>query len=407
MNREVVVSGIGLVTPCGWGTGESWQRLLAGTNCAVWLDELHDAHDARTRWAGMPVAGVSLREPFRLRRFALAAATEALQDAGLRIGEHVDPTRVGCVIGLSKSDLTAFHRWAAEDRSLHPCSGDAQVHDLLQAALFAHDPATHIAGRFGLQGAVLCPMAACATGLVSLIQGVQLIRSGVCDAVLAGSVDAPLAPALLGCYSRMQVMASAFTDPREAMRPFDSQRSGFLVGEGAGVMVLESADSARSRARQPVAKVLGCSLGSDPTGMTDIDTTGTLLARVMRDAVQRSALSLTDVDAVHVHGTATQQNDLCEARALQAVWRGHPVPPVSSIKGAIGHLLGGAGSVETAFAALSLRDQVIPPSINSQQVDAECRLDLSTLARPLSARRALKLSLGFGGHLAAIVLEQA
>jgi 3-oxoacyl-[acyl-carrier-protein] synthase II len=300
-------------------------------------------------------------------------------------------------MGVSKADLTAFSRWANGS----PRENDR---DIISAALQPNAPALQLTAQLGIKGPALCPMAACATGLVSIIRGVQMIRDGACEAVLAGSVDASLTPALLGCYRRMKVLASGFDDPRSAMRPFESDRCGFLAGEGAGVLLLESANLARSRNHQPLARVLGCALGNDPSGLTEIDVTGETLACVVRDALQRSQLSASDVDAVQVHGTATWQNDVCEARALRRIWGGEP-PPVISIKGAIGHLLGGAGSVETAFAALALRDRMIPPACNFSRADPDCRLDLSAEARSHALRSVLKLSLGFGGHLAAIVLQ--
>ncbi len=408
LNRDVVVTGVGLVTPLGWGTDETWDRLCAGECAARWLDELTDPADSRApRWAGMPVPGVSPRDPFRLRQFALAAGREALEHSRLDIGSDIDPSRVGCVLGVSKSDLTAFSCWASGMRDGHrmdDVTGEDEL-GLIHAALWPNDAATRLAGEFGIHGAVLCPMAACATGLVSIIRGIELIREGGCDAVLAGSVDASLTPSLLGCYSRLKVLASGFDEPISAMRPFGVRRNGFLVGEGAGVVLLESAELARSRRQQPIARVLACALANDSTGMTDIDTTGETLARVICDALQRSRLAPHDIDVVQVHGTATWQNDVCESRALRAVWKADSVPPVSSIKGAIGHLLGGAGSVEAALAVLTLRDQRIPPAVNAIEIDPDCGLDLSTQTRELPIRRILKLSLGFGGHLAAVVFE--
>jgi 3-oxoacyl-(acyl-carrier-protein) synthase len=269
-------------------------------------------------------------------------------------------------------------------------------------------PARSIAERFNLRGAALCPVAACATGLVSISRGAALIRQGQCDVVLAGSSDASLHPALLSSFRRLGVLAHTGDEPARACRPFDRTRSGFLVGEGAAILVLERASSALTRSVAPYAELLSAEMAADPAHLTRLDSDPASLVRLITDALARAGVTPDEIDYVGVHGTATRQNDLCETRALhQALGRSASGASCSSLKGAIGHLLGAAGSVESAATLLALRDGFVPPTANLREPDPECDLDFTPLdGRRRSLQTALKLSLGFGGHLAAAIFRK-
>ena len=269
--------------------------------------------------------------------------------------------------------------------------------------------ASEIAKVFDLGGPLLTPCAACATGLVSIIRGVELIRDRACDVVVAGSADSSLHPAYLAAYRRMGVLAPAGDDPASSCRPFDARRSGFAVGEGAAAIVLEDIDHARKRGATILAEVLGAGLTSDNDTLIDVDPAGRSLGRAIRDAVHRSHVRPEEIDAASLHGTATRLNDLCETNALKLALGDH-AHRVScfSLKGAIGHLMGAAGSVETATLIQAMQHQVVPPTMNLETPDPECDLDYTPgQARSRHIQTALKLSLGFGGTCAAIVLRRS
>jgi 3-oxoacyl-(acyl-carrier-protein) synthase len=264
-----------------------------------------------------------------------------------------------------------------------------------------------IAARYDLGGAAICPVAACATGLASVIRGVDLIRHGMCDTVLAGSSDASLTILVQSSFRRLRVLAHGFDDPRAACRPFDRRRCGFLIGEGAAVLLLEREDFALARGAVPYAVWLAGQTASDPAHLTRMDSDPQSLVRLIGEVLNEGDTAPDEIDYINLHGTATRHNDVCETLALkQALGNGAWRAGCSSLKGTIGHLLGAAGSVELAASLLAMRDNVVPPTANLTEPDTECDLDYTPLAaRQRRVETILKLSLGFGGHLAAAALR--
>jgi len=421
---RVVVTGIGLVTPFASGRESSWQRLVVGESATRLVEGFVGAPAA--------LAFDSAADP--VVELALRCAEEAVADAGMSFAV-CDLDRIGCVIGTSKPLLRtfdAFRRTGFQPVRPEPRGRKSEVGsrnsvegirsptsdlrppgltDGLEArptAFFPNEPALAVARRFRLAGPCLCPVAACATGLVSLQRGAELVREGVCDAVLAGSSDASLLPIVLGSFKRLGVLARDVDDPAAACRPFDRHRSGFVVGEGAAVFVLERLADAVARGARIYAEWLAGGLASDAASLTGLDATAEPLARLIGDVLRRGDVQQDEIDYVNLHGTATEQNDVYETRAVhRALGRAASRVRCSSIKGAIGHLLGAAGSVETAAVLLAMRDGVIPPTVNLRTADSNCDLDYTPLnAAHAPIRTALKLSLGFGGHLAAAVLRR-
>jgi 3-oxoacyl-[acyl-carrier-protein] synthase II len=270
------------------------------------------------------------------------------------------------------------------------------------------NPSLDVARCHDIEGPVLVPSAACATGLISLIRGVDLIRHGTCDAVLAGSVDWSLSLGYLAGYRRLGVLAKGEGDVARACRPFDRRRQGFVVGCGAAVLLFEEWNRARRRGAKPIAEWLSHAMAADASSMVDVDVTGATPARVIRDALRRSDVSPGEVDVVSLHGTGTRANDVCETRAVRmALGESAGAASCFSVKGSIGHLMGAAGSVETATLALALRDQIVPPTMNLDEPDPECDLDYTAnRSRNRAIRYGVKLSLGFGGACAAAVLRR-
>lgn len=383
--HQVVVTGVGMVTPFGVGRERSWSAICAGRSAVEWVDRRVARQTVSTRWAGASAPAEMLEATEPVVAMAVTAAEEAVAHAGL----SELPESSGCVLGTSKLGLRSFGRaWQQPDIESHDYWPNA-------AAL-------EVSARWKLRGPSLCPVAACATGLVSLIRGADLVRSGECDVVLAGSSDASLVPIVLGSFQRLGVMARGFETPAQACRPFDAERSGFVIGEGAAVFVLESRERAVARGASVLAEFVAAGMASDPSGMTQMDPDGASLTRLIRDVLQRSNTKPDEIDAINFHGTATRANDVAETRAVRAAFGASADRLVgSSQKGAIGHLLGAAGSVESVFAVLSLRDQIVPPTVNLQTADRDCDLDYAAnKSRPVALRNVLKLSLGFGGHVA-------
>lgn len=382
--RRVVVTGMGAVSPWG-GREATWQRLCAGDVGVRWLPDLG--------FAGAPASG-ALVAPEPTVSHALRAAEEAVADA---FGETANiPPGAGCVLGTSKGGLRSVSRFVAGDGAAWP-------------DVWPNAPAVAVAERWAVRGPVLCPVAACATGLACLIRGADLIRTGECDVVLAGSSDASLEPVLLASYRRMGVLSPATPETAaRACRPFDVTRAGFAVGEGAAVLVLENLETAQRRGARIYAEWLGDALAADPTHVTRLEADPASLTWSIRAALSRSGLRPSEIDAISFHGTATRQNDVCETRAVQAVFDSAARDVAGfSLKGALGHALGAAGSLETAMTLLALRDGIVPPTANLEKADAECHLDYTPgTARRQPLQTALKLSLGFGGHLAAAVLRR-
>ena len=405
---RVVVSGIGLITPLGADRESSWRGLVRGESAARWLTSGESmpsgtAAGALLRFAGAPFTSPRgpAASPEPAVDLALRAAAEAVADARLDLGD-VAPRRIGCVIGTSKGGLRSFARACQQRREDETVSAGDWV------SFLPNTPASVVAAALRVGGPVLCPIAACATGLVSLQRGVDLVRDGTCDVAVAGSTDASLTPAVLASFHRLGVLAKGFADPATACRPFDRDRSGFVVGEGAAVLVVERLEAARARGARPYAEWLGGGLVSDAAGLTGLDPDAAALTHLVRMTMDRSGVAPGELDYANLHGTATRSNDFCETRALRRVL-GVDADGLScsGLKGGIGHLLGAAGSVETAATLLALRDGVVPPTVNLVMPDPECDLDYtpgSPRRRPL--RTALKLSLGFGGHLAAAVVRR-
>lgn len=439
VQESVVITGIGLVTPLGVTRESTWSALLSGEKAGAALNpsQLGPAWmgiEPSPLWRGCPVPRTWQFEGEPLIGDVLVAAREALAHANLGMD---DPQRWGCVIGASKGGLhqavpvfaqqsvrqrrVLAHVLAGHGESVAPemCEGvllsplDAWSGLPAEAwmQIWPDAPATAIAREFNICGPVLAPAAACATGLVSLIRAAELVQSGVCDVVLCGSSDASLQPALLASYRRLGVTARGH-DPRTACKPFDRDRDGFLVGEGAAVLVVESRSHAQRRGATPLAEFVAGRTFSDGAGVAGLDESAEGLSRAIEGVCQAGGIRAREVDLINFHGTGTEQNDRTEFTALARVLAGQtPRGICCAFKGALGHLMGAAGSVEIALAVLSLRDQHAPPTANLRAVapDLESIQSLPFTGESSTRRQidtALKLSLGFGGPVAAVLLRR-
>jgi 3-oxoacyl-[acyl-carrier-protein] synthase II len=409
---EVWITGIGLMLPMGpegRARESAWAALRAGRGRAWPLAPPRDDHPGEPPHHGFPAPD---RERFGpdfdpAPRMMDHVAIEAAHDARILVaGAPVDRDRVAVLIGSSKGRTFELERLRAAHLGQTVSGPDRSG---LFDRFWPHGASSRVARLLRFRGPCTCPVAACATGLVAAIQGAQMIRQGTCDLALCGAVDASLTPFLLGAFRRMRALApvAAGEDPTRAIRPWDRDRRGFLVGEGAAVLVLERADHARARGATPHAAMAGGAIGSDAYHMVDQNPDPAGLAHLIGLALRDAHTDASEVDHVNVHGTATRSNDPLECRALRRALGPHADSvSCSANKAQIGHLLGAAGAAELAITAMAVRDQFAPPTMNLERPDPACDLDATPgvgRARPI--RAALKLSLGFGGHLAAAVLR--
>lgn len=420
MQPDVLVTGIGIVSPAGCGTEKTWSSLLAG-ELAVGPARQGDAvtspvggvdlEGCRTTFAGQirdftPPEGTEKYD--RVCQLAIAAAEEALTSAGLSTGQPaLDQAKIS--IGTSKGGILSFARIADHFLRNHPETtiNPSELSNLLMD-IPPDAPARRIADRFDVNGGIHSSVSACTTGAHAIIRAAQLIADGDADLVLCGAADASLHPLWFGAFERMGVLAAEHPSrgPAWACQPFDRNRDGFAIGEGAAVLILESSASVRRRHSQPIARMAGWAVGSDPTSLIQLDLEGTSLAHVIQQACGQAELIPSQIACIHAHGTATQSNDLIEIRAIrQVLGKSADQVPVVSVKGNIGHLLGAASAVETALAILTCRDRISPG--NATLLDPDPKLGqayLPTKTVKIAAGAVLKTSLGFGGHLAAILI---
>lgn len=423
--NRVLITGIGVVSPLG-NREEFWQRLTAGETATR---RLTPPENDRQFWpadsAGAPAIASRelystlleqsrdeliplLSEP--VIAHALAATIEAVADADLAADRNgrlsTEASQVGCVIGTSKGGVHTWHQ--AQFASRNPTSGHvAPADDLWWSMMSPSGAAAAVSSLLGTGGPLLTPVAACATGLLSIVRGAELIGSGQCDVVIAGSSDASLSPAIVASFRKLGVLTRQHDDPASAIRPFDRHRDGFLVGEGAGVFVLESEAHARRRQAKVYAEYLAGGSVADTFAMTKLSDDPEALCWLITDVLRRSRLNPDDIDYLSLHGTSTRMNDVCEMRAVNRAFETvrHELSG-SSIKGAIGHLLGAAGSVEFAAMLLTMRDGRLPPTANLHDPEDEFEINLvPKISQQRDVDHAMKLSLGFGGHLVAAAVR--
>ena len=420
MNRpacRIAVTGLGVVTPHADSVAGSWTAWREGVRAGRFVSTPDIGFERVVRdesngvWPGAPAYGLVRSSLDRCAddpvvELALRATSEAVANAQLR-SDSVDGDRVGCVYGTSKGGLYSYAALHHLERSGAANGAEFDESSGLWRQSPPSIPAVRVAAEYGWRAAVLAPVAACATGLVALIRAAALIRDGVCDVALAGSSDASLHPAVLGSFRRLRVLAGRDRNPAVACRPFDAERCGFIVGEGAAALVLERWDHAVARGTTILAEWVDGLERGDPEGLTVLPEDAAGLARLIQDLLLRSEMGADEIDVVSLHGTGTRMNDTYEA---QGVVRGlgSAVERASlfGLKGGMGHLLGAAGSVETIAAVCALRKQRVPPTVNCDVPAKECRIPLvlgAAESRPV--RNVLKLSLGFGGHLAAAILR--
>jgi len=408
VKRRVVVTGIGAVTPLGIGVEESWEALCQGKSGIGGITRF-DASSFRTKVAG-EVKGFNptdfierkqVKRGDRFIHFALAATRMALSDSGLTI-DTSNSERVGVSVGTAMGGIESVEK----NHELLLQGGRDQISPFFIPSFLCNMAAGQIAIEYGARGANMCPVTACASGTQAIGNAFRVIQQGGVDVMIAGGAEAAISPLVFAGLDVIKVMTARNDEPQKASRPFDKDRDGFVIGEGAGVVILEELGFALKRGAKIYGEVLGYGLNSDAYHITAPDPDGKGAAACMKLALDDAGISIDMVDYINAHGTSTVLNDLSETRAIKSVFEGRSYKiPISSNKSMIGHLWGGAGVVEAIFSLLTINHSILPPTINYEIPDPECDLDyVPNVARKAEVRIVLSNSFGFGSTNATLLL---
>ena len=408
--KRVVITGMGTVNPLGHNVHESWQAVRRGV-CGIAPITRYDTAGRKVTLAGEvknfdPEQWMDKREAKRMglyAQFAMAAAVEAMADAGLTENDGEDRTRWGCILssGIGGMDITVGETLKAEEK------GYDRVSPFFIPMIIANMAAGLVAIRFGLKGMCTCPVTACAGGSNAVGDAFRSLRDGYADVMVCGGTEASVNALAIGGFTSMKALCTA-SDPERASIPFDAERSGFVMGEGAAVLVLETLEHAQARGAQIYAEVVGYGATCDAYHMTAPAPEGEGGARAMAEALADAGVTPEAVGYINAHGTSTALNDAGETAAIKTVFGPHAYQmAVSSTKAMTGHLLGAAGAVEAVFCAMALKDGYLPATIHYQVPDPACDLDyIPNESRVQQVDYALSNSLGFGGHNACLLFKR-
>jgi beta-ketoacyl-acyl-carrier-protein synthase II len=407
---RVVVTGMGAITPLGNDVETMWRNLVAGTSVAHHIDRF-DASGFRTRFAAEvvdfdPTRWMDPKEARRADRviqFAMATSTQALDQAGLRPRDEEEAEQIGVLIGTGIGGLTSLDEAARVMRE----EGPDRVTPLTAVNMLPDMSSGQVAIQFGLTGVNFCVISACATGTNAVGEAAEIIKRGDALAMVVGGTESTVTPLALAAFHRTGSLSTRNDDPAHASRPFDRNRDGFVVGEGAGGLVLERLDFALERGATPLAEVVGYGNSADAFHVSAPEPEGRGAARSMTRAMAKAGIGPEDIDYINAHGTSTPLNDRSETFAIKrALGEDAYRIPVSSTKSMTGHMLGAAGVVEAVVCVQVIREGVIPPTINYEVPDPDCDLDyVPNEARRVRVRTAMSNSFGFGGHNATVILR--
>jgi 3-oxoacyl-[acyl-carrier-protein] synthase II len=406
--KRVFVTGLGAITPLGNDVPSTWRAALAGESGIDFIRSF-DASGFPVRIAAEvkdfdPTSVVSPKEARRLDRnvlLALGAANEAMADAGLN---GFDPARVGVVFGSAIGGFLGI----MEQQEVLRERGPDRVSPHFLPSVLVDSASGQLAISLGLRGPNYAVVSACATGSHAVGEAAELIRRGDADAVLAGGTEACMHPLILAGFCAMRGLAAEEEHPPRASRPFDATRAGFVIGEGAGVLVLEDAESAKARGANVYAEVIGYGASNDAYHMAAPDPESVGVTEMMQAAMRRADIAPDDVDYINAHGTSTPLGDLAETKAIKDVFGKHAYElAVSSTKSVMGHTFGAAGAIEAMMCVLAIRDGVIPPTINYETPDPDCDLDyVPNEAREREVKVALSNAMGLGGHNGCVIVSR-
>ena len=410
MARRVVVTGVGLVSPLGVGTGETWKNLVAGRSGAGPITRFDTTGYSTTFAAEVkgfdPLQFVEKKELKKMGRFiqfALAAAEYAIEQSGLEITPELSP-RTGVFIG---SGIGGFDMIEREHTALLE-GGPRRISPFFIPATIINLASGFVSIRWGARGPNSATATACSASAHAVGDSFRLISNCEADVMICGGAEAAITPMGVGGFAAMRALSTRNAEPEKACRPFDGDRDGFVIGEGAGILILEELGLALKRGAPIVAEMVGYGMSGDAYHITAPDETAYGQARVMQNALADAKVAPEQVGYINAHGTSTPYNDRFETLGIKKVFAEHAARiPISSTKSMTGHLLGGAGGLEAGFTALALREQWIPPTINYERPDPDCDLDyVPNRARQASFQYALSNSFGFGGTNAALLFKR-
>jgi len=408
--RRVVVTGLGMVSPLGTGVEKTWQAIIRGKSGVAGITKF-DPTGFETQIAAevkdfVPENFLDKKDLKRMDifiQYAMASAAMALEDSQLKI-TPANADRVGVVVGAGLGGLTtmeSFHKVLLE-------KGPSRISPFFIPMLIVNEAPGQISMRFGAKGPNTSVVTACATGNHNIGDAWRIIQRGDADAVIAGGVEATITPLAVSGFNAMKALSTRNQEPEKASRPFDKERDGFVIGEGCGIIILEELSQALDRGAKIFAEIIGYGLTGDAYHITAPSPDGEGAARCMAMALKDSGIAPEEVDYINAHGTSTYYNDIYETIAIKTVFKEHAKKlAISSTKSMIGHLLGGAGGVESIFTILTIYQGVIPPTINYEHPDPECDLDyVPNVAREADVRVALCNSFGFGGTNAVLAFKK-
>jgi 3-oxoacyl-[acyl-carrier-protein] synthase II len=410
VKRRVVVTGIGLVTPLGTNTETTWDSLINGRSGIDRITRF-DASDQAARIAA-EVKGFAPEKYFEAKQvknldlfvqYAIAASEIAVADSGLTFSES-EYDRVGVITGCGMGGLSTIEYY----HQVYMEKGPKRITPFLIPRIIPNMPSGHISMRFNAKGPNLALSTACAAGTHAVGEAFRSIAYGDCDVAITGGTESVVCPLAVGGFSSMKALSTRNDDPQKASRPFDRDRDGFVIAEGAGIIILEELEHAVRRGAAIYAEMAGYGQSSDAYHIAAPPENGEGGARCMQKALRDAGMNPEDIDYINAHGTSTPLNDKCETTAIKTVFGEHAYRlSISSTKSMTGHMLGGAGGIEAAFTALTLRHGIIPPTINLEHPDPDCDLDyVPNTARERMINAAMSNSFGFGGTNGVIIMKR-
>jgi 3-oxoacyl-[acyl-carrier-protein] synthase II len=410
LNKRVVITGLGLVTPVGVGVEQSWESLCTGKSGVGEITRF-DTTGYQTKIAAevknfqpedfMPRKDARRVEPFIA--YALAATRMAIDDSGLVI-DSANADRVGAITGCGLGGLRFM-----EDTVLRVSNqGPKRVSPFFIPMMIGNMAPGMISIHFGAKGPNSSLATACAAGTHAVGNSYRLIQNGAADAMITGGTEAVISPSCIAGFNSMKALSTRNDEPAKASRPFDRDRDGFVVGEGGGILILEALDHALARGARIYAEITGYGMTGDGYHMTSPPPDGNGAVRCMKAAIEDAGLDYKKIDYINAHGTSTELNDLYESRAIKTIFKDHAYSlAVSSTKSMTGHLLGGAGGIETVFTSLTVYNDLIPPTINYENQAEECDLDyVPNVVRQAAVEHAMTNSFGFGGTNGTLILSK-
>jgi len=410
MRKRVVITGLGMVSPLGLNVEESWQALIAGKSGAGPITHF-DAWDNKTKFAAEvkafdPIALFGRRDARRMDRyvqFALAASLQAVEDAQLDVTEE-NRDRIGVLIGTGIGGVGTL----LEQADVMAKRGASRVSPFMIPMMLADSGPGVVAIHLGVRGPNMSVVTACATGSNAIGEAAEIIRRGSADVMIAGGGEASIVKIAMAGMNSIGALSARNDEPQKASRPFDKNRDGFVMGEGAGVVILESLEHAQARGANILAELSGYGTSDDAYHISAPAEGGEGAALCMRLALENADLTPEDIGYINAHGTSTKLNDKGETEAIKSVFGAYAYEiPVSSTKSMTGHLLGASGALEAIFCTKALDEGIVPPTINYETPDPECDLDyVPNQARNVDFKHALSNSFGFGGHNATLIISR-